>query len=1466
MTIQTPSARRAGGLTVWHVLVAIGCLLAPIAAHAATPASGTVSASNLTVTWTGNPQPPTASATCSGANNAACDNFKLTIVPPSYSFAVEITAIAGPSDDYDMEVYGPDGTLLDNSGAAPGQQETVILNNPAAGTYTVSLSNYAAVLAYNGQAQIVSAAPPPPPGDPDDAVSFSIHTPPTGVGTNSGEPSIGCNWNTDRTMFIAGLETLRLDWNDCTSPPRETWTDVSFLTTSIITLDPILFTDSITGRTFASQLSAKCSSMAFTDDDGATWTPSQGCGINAGVDHQTVGGGPFHEPLTRDPNGLLYPHAVYYCSQDVAIAQCARSDDGGVTFGPAVPIYNISECGGLHGHVKVAPDGTVYVPAKGCNGEQAVSVSEDNGITWEVRRVPGTSAGTWDPAVGISDDGTVYLGMTNGGHPYAAVSRDQGRTWEDLQDIGTDFGIQNTAFPVAVGGDADRAAIGFLGAPQGGAGGGQDVNSGHIWHPYVAVTYDGGDTWTTVNLTPDDPAQRGTICSAGTTCNSTRNLLDFNDMWVDREGRIMFGYADGCIGSCAKQEPNSASELATVARQKSGKRLFEAFDTTTVPAAPLVTATIENEGTSQQFNRVEWEEPFDGNSPILGYDVYRRRDDETTRTLIGSVDDSTFLFDDNTTVATFDYFYSVSATNAFGEGASCGEVKAGGGPDDPDPTHCVLPGISVAKDLVGDTAITAAGDRSLDIVELSAAEPSAAIHGEKLFVTIEVDDMTVPHPSAAWRALWTSPDSVTYFVSLESCDATAGLQCSYGTFDGTLFSAQGNLADCSFTPDGEITIGVDKALVGISDAADSGKGLGGFAARTQVFAGALCSGLLSTTDSAGPGSYTIKTNASCDGQPPIARDDSATTNENVPVVADVIANDTSFNGALTVIQVSAPANGQVANNGDGTLTYNPDVGFSGVDAFTYTIKDAGGLQDSADVTVTVTPRCPPTDNGSFSDDFEPTAEDGWLVATPVNNLGPLSPAWAVTADSGATSPTNSFFTDATTVDEKDDRLIAPAQDLSASSHLVFFHRFETEATYDGGVLEVSTDGGDSWAEVVAAGGSFVSGAYNGVIDSGFGSAIAGRAAWTGGSSADPMAQVEVDLGALAGNDVWVRWRFVADPLAPGSVPGAGWWIDDVSFTNLTEPGVCVNRAPTPEDDFATTDENQAVTIDVLANDSDPDGDAIAVNQVGAASNGTTTLNGNGTVTYEPDAGFSGTDSFEYEVCDYEPKCASATVTVLVNDENLAPTANDDVATTEEATPVTIQVLANDTDPENEPLSIGTFSQGSNGSVTDNGDGTLTYSPDEGFTGADSFTYEACDPPGLCDEATVTVTVNPGPTGGSGKVTGGGWIADSSADGKANFGFNAKSKPSGVDGRLTYDSGSGGVNVKGTASSLTISGNTAQFSGVCSYTGGACTFRVTVEDNGEPGSSDRFAIEVMNAAGATVHSADAILGGGNIQIH
>ncbi len=184
---------------------------------------------------------------------------------------------------------------------------------------------------------------------------------------------------------------------------------------------------------------------------------------------------------------------------------------------------------------------------------------------------------------------TVYFGYTDSSnHPRIAVSDDEGKTWQASLDFSnaSGFNIQNAVFPEVVAGDNDRAAFFFLGTSAPGDGTGDDTKSvfAGTWYGYVATTYNGGQSWVTVRATAD-PVQQGVICTNGTTCPSgTRNLLDFNDMTVDKQGRILAGYADGCITSTCvaivngtKKENDKASK-ATIIRQSGGKRLFAAFD------------------------------------------------------------------------------------------------------------------------------------------------------------------------------------------------------------------------------------------------------------------------------------------------------------------------------------------------------------------------------------------------------------------------------------------------------------------------------------------------------------------------------------------------------------------------------------------------------------------------------------------------------------------------------------------------------------------------------------------------------------------------------------------------------------------------------------------------------------------------------------------------------------------------
>jgi hypothetical protein len=610
---------------------------------AASPASGSISNTSGTVSWDFG---PVAGGTVvnTGVQDICppglCDNYDLRVVLPSPAATFYQTMTAKLTFTYtwtstvatDLDIFAISPNGADHGPGSPDDTSTgagievLTLTDPLDGLWHIR--SVASLVPMPTQAHVVASLtvaprptvpPPPPPGPgaptfvnypaPEDC--STAHPPPncirpspdstTASSHSAGEPSIGVNWNTGKVFIEAGNHTLRVTFNDSVRPATASWEDKRS-PFSRVSLDPILFTDSgLFGgpnRTFASQLDGVCSEMSYSDNDGDLWLPSQGCGQPAGVDHQTVGGGNYASPAPRHSN---YPHAIYYCSQDIATAFCARSDDGGLTFGPGIPLYTFTslgalnmlgpgaqpgQCGGLHGHIRVAPDGTAYVPNHDCKDVNNVdrpglAVSTDNGLSWIVRTVPDakTSRPGGDPSVAAGSNNTLYFGYVNAdGHPKIAVSRDRGLHWSKSKDVGTPFGIQKTQFAEVIAGDDDRAAFAFLGTQT--SGDDQSADFTGVWHLYVAFTYDAGRTWTTVDATPDDPVQRGCIWNGGGS-NQCRNLLDFNDITVDKFGRVLVGYADGCTGACVRDaSKNTFDALATIARQTGGRGLFSAYDGT----------------------------------------------------------------------------------------------------------------------------------------------------------------------------------------------------------------------------------------------------------------------------------------------------------------------------------------------------------------------------------------------------------------------------------------------------------------------------------------------------------------------------------------------------------------------------------------------------------------------------------------------------------------------------------------------------------------------------------------------------------------------------------------------------------------------------------------------------------------------------------------------------------------------
>ena len=485
-----------------------------------------------------------------------------------------------------------------------------------------------------------------------------------------------------------------------------------------------------------------------------------------------------------------------------------------------------------------------------------------------------------------------------------------------------------------------------------------------------------------------------------------------------------------------------------------------------------------------------------------------------------------------------------------------------------------------------------------------------------------------------------------------------------------------------------------------------------------------------TDGKGGSATATVQVTVTPSPDAPDAIDDSAATTPGNPVTIAVLANDSDADGdTLTVTAATQGAHGSVTTDGT-TVTYSPGAGFTASDSFTYTISDGNGGSDTATVTVSRADCFV-----SFADDLEPAPEPGWSFDNANGGLegsGVAATTWTHAVDALTTSASHSFFSDASDASaNKDDRMAAPAVGATALTRVSFWHRFATEEGFDGGVLEVTTDDGATWRDVLAAGGSFVSGGYNGALN-----ALGGRAGWTGISSPDAMSEVVVDLGALAGNTIRVRWRLVTD----SNLGNLGWWVDDVAFANVAsdscEPG---NTAPSAADDAALTQRETPVTIAVLANDSDADGDPLAVSSVGQPANGTAAANPDGSITYTPGAGFHGSDSFTYSISDGRDGSDTAQVTVQVN---AAPHAQDDTALTNEDQAATIDVTGNDSDADFDTLSVSSVGQPANGSASANADGSVSYVPNPNFHGSDSFTYTVDDGNGGSDSATVSVTVQP----------------------------------------------------------------------------------------------------------------------------
>ncbi|NLG70979.1 MAG: tandem-95 repeat protein [Chloroflexi bacterium] len=206
-----------------------------------------------------------------------------------------------------------------------------------------------------------------------------------------------------------------------------------------------------------------------------------------------------------------------------------------------------------------------------------------------------------------------------------------------------------------------------------------------------------------------------------------------------------------------------------------------------------------------------------------------------------------------------------------------------------------------------------------------------------------------------------------------------------------------------------------------------------------------------------------------------------------------------------------------------------------------------------------------------------------------------------------------------------------------------------------------------------------------------------------------------------------------------------------TVTITVNPPQPTNQPPQAVNDAYQTDAGVPLNVStpgVLGNDSDPDNDGLTAVLVSGPANGQLNLSASGAFTYTPNPGFSGFDSFTYQAFDGELSSNTATVTITVAPPapvNQPPQAVNDAYQTDADTPLNVSapgVLGNDSDPDNDGLSAVLISGPANGQLNLSTSGAFTYTPNPGFSGVDSFTYQAFDGELSSNTATVTITVNP----------------------------------------------------------------------------------------------------------------------------
>ncbi|MBI5735784.1 MAG: tandem-95 repeat protein, partial [Mycolicibacterium neoaurum] len=461
---------------------------------------------------------------------------------------------------------------------------------------------------------------------------------------------------------------------------------------------------------------------------------------------------------------------------------------------------------------------------------------------------------------------------------------------------------------------------------------------------------------------------------------------------------------------------------------------------------------------------------------------------------------------------------------------------------------------------------------------------------------------------------------------------------------------------------------------------------------------------------------------------PVAVNDTFTANEDSILTGSVLSNDTDVDGnTLTATTVIGPSHGTLVLNADGSFSYTPDADYAGADSFAYVADDGTATSSVATVSITISPV---NDAPVAGDDIFSINEDSSLTGNLLANDSDVDgDSLTASLTEGPGNGTLEFNSDGTftytpsanfngvdwfTYTVSDGVLssapalvvvlVDPVNDVPVAGNDSY--TVNEDSTLAGNVLS-----NDSDAESLSLTATLVSGPTHGTLT-----------LYPNGS-----------------------FTYTPAPNYKGTDSFTYTASDGTAISSVAVVSISVapdNKVPVANADSYTGNEDSAVAGNVLANDTDADGNTLTATLISGPAHGSLELNADGTFTYTPVLNYNGADSFTYTASDGTATSSVATVSITVSAVNDTPVAVGDAASTDEDTVLTGNVLSNDSDVDGNTLTASLVDGPANGTLTLNPDGSFTYTPDADFDGADSFTYTATDGTATSSVATVSITVNP----------------------------------------------------------------------------------------------------------------------------